>query len=103
MAEMCAMPNWNGRFTIKLIVDFVRFLPTRRHSREAGIQLVIHAKRKSNIFVCHDPAHAAGQLPFLLRQKSNPKKATPTIGLILRCSEKSGTARNSLRSNNGPF
>ena len=36
-----------------------------------------------------------GQLPFLLCQKSNPKKATPTIGLILRCSEKSGT-KNSL-------
>ena len=26
-------------------------------------------------------------------KKGNPKKATPTIVLILRCSEKSGTAR----------
>jgi hypothetical protein len=36
-------------------------------------------------------------------KKSNQKKATPTIVLILRCSEKSGTARNSLRSDSGPF
>ena len=29
-------------------------------------------------------------------KKSNQKKATPTIGPILRCSEKSGTEKNSL-------
>jgi hypothetical protein len=36
-------------------------------------------------------------------KKGNPKKATPTIGLILRCSEKSGTKKNSLRSDSFSF
>jgi hypothetical protein len=50
------------------------------------------------------PLMPRGSHFLLLRQKKVTKeKATPTIGLILRCSEKSGTARNSLRSNSGPF
>ena len=44
--------------------------------------------------VCHGPLMPRGSHFLLLRQKQVTKeKATPTIGLFLRCSEKSGTAR----------
>ena len=36
-------------------------------------------------------------------KKSNQKKATPTIVLILRCSEKSGTEKTRYRSNSFLF
>ena len=92
-----------------------RSLPSS--SAQPGIQRVARAKRKPAVhpelvegFVQRSPvfhrhtADAAGAVTFLASpRKSNQKKATPTIGLILRCSEKSGTARNSLRSNSGPF
>ena len=54
-------------------------------------------------FVCHQPLMPRGSHFLCFAKESNQRKATPTIGLFLRCSEKSGTARNSLRSNNGPF
>jgi hypothetical protein len=47
-------------------------------------------------FVCHVPLMPRGSHFSCFAKKSNQKKATPTIGLFLRCSEKSGTARNSL-------
>jgi hypothetical protein len=34
-----------------------------------------------------------GSYLFCFAKKGNPKKATPTIVLILRCSEKSGTKK----------
>ena len=34
-------------------------------------------------FVYHECAHTAGQLPFLLRQKRQPKKGYPDIRVTL--------------------
>ena len=55
-------------------------------------------------FVSQQRAHAArGSNFLLLRQKKVTKeKATPTFALIRDVKQKRRTARNSLRSNNGP-
>ena len=39
------------------------------------------------------PLMPRGSHLFCFAKKGNPKKATPTIGLFLRCSEKSGTKK----------
>ena len=43
--------------------------------------------------VCHGPLMPRGSHFSCFAKKSNQKKATPTIGLFLRCSEKSGTKK----------
>jgi hypothetical protein len=50
------------------------------------------------------PLMPRGSYFLLLRQKKVTKeKATPAIGLILRCSEKSGTKKTRYRSNSFSF
>ena len=44
-------------------------------------------------FVCHGPLMPRGSHFSCFAKKSNQKKATPTIVLFLRCSEKSGTKK----------
>ena len=97
------MPNWNSHFTIKLRVDFVLAHPVVILAK-AGVQRVAHAKRKTNACLSATlPLMPRGSHFSCFAKKSNQKKATPTIGLFLRCSEKSGTKKTRYRSNSFSF
>ena len=91
----------------------------RRHSREAGIQCVVHVKRnvvpsprRERVFrssvgcvlnapqidtnkrcSCRQFRLTASHFLLLRQKKVTKEKATPTLGLFLRCSKKSGTEK----------